>query len=84
MTPSPLHSGQVFTCASLDIIVNQEGRASLHRLAFPATAAGDAHNAAYPRSKYPNAKYSPYDVYTISKDSKGRLWFGTSNLGACR
>jgi hypothetical protein len=32
---------------------------SLHTLAFPATAAGDAHNAAWPRSKYPNAKYSP-------------------------
>jgi len=32
----------------------------------------------------PNIKYSPYDVYTISKDSKGRLWFGTTSLGACR
>src|SRR6185369_10410464 len=25
-----------------------------------------------------------YDVYTTFKDSKGRLWFGTSMLGACR
>ncbi len=58
--------------------------ASLHRLAFPKTEAGEAHIAAVPRSKYPNAKYSPYDVYTISKDSKGHLWFGTSVLGACR
>lgn len=58
--------------------------ASLHRLTFPATEAGDAHNAAHPRSKYPNAKYSPYDVYTIFKDSNGRLWFGTAVLGACR
>ncbi len=57
---------------------------SLHRLTFPATEAGDAHFAALPRSKYPNAKYSPYDVYTILKDSKGRVWFGTSTLGACR
>jgi ligand-binding sensor domain-containing protein len=57
---------------------------SLHRLAFPATAAGDAHHAAMPRSKYPNADYSPYDVYTIFKDSKGHLWFGTAILGACR
>ncbi len=56
----------------------------LHRLTFPATAAGDAHFAAMPRSKFPNAKYSPYDVYTIFKDSKGRMWFGTSLLGACR
>lgn len=58
--------------------------ASLHRLAFPKTEAGEAHIAAIPRSKYPNAKYSPYDVYTIFKDSKGHLWFGTSVLGACR
>jgi ligand-binding sensor domain-containing protein len=58
--------------------------ASLHRLAFPKTEAGEAHIAAHPRSKYPNAKYSPYDVYTIFKDSKGRVWFGTSNLGTCR
>ncbi len=57
---------------------------SVHKLTFPATAAGDAHYAEMPRSKFPNAKYSPYDVYTVSKDSKGRLWFGTSTLGACR
>lgn len=57
---------------------------SLHRLAFPKTPAGEAHIAAFPRSEYPNAKYSPYDVYTIFKDSKGQLWFGTAALGACR
>ena len=57
---------------------------SLHRLTFPATAAGDAHLARMPRSKHPNATYSPYDVYTIFKDSKGHLWFGTAILGACR
>jgi len=56
----------------------------LHRLTFPATAAGDAHFAAMPRLKFPNAKYSPYDVYTIFKDSMGRIWFGTALLGACR
>jgi ligand-binding sensor domain-containing protein len=56
----------------------------LHRLAFPKTEAGEAHIAAHPRSKFPNAIYSPYDVYTIFKDSKGHLWFGTGTLGACR
>jgi ligand-binding sensor domain-containing protein len=56
----------------------------MHRLTFPTTAAGDAHYAELPRSKFPNAKYSPYDVYTIFKDSKGRMWFGTALLGACR
>ncbi len=58
--------------------------ASLHQLAFPKTQTGEAHIAAFPRSKYPNAKYSPYDVYTIFEDSKGHLWFGTAVLGACR
>lgn len=35
-------------------------------------------------SKYPNTSYSPYDVYTIYKDSKGNIWFGTSHFGLCR
>lgn len=56
---------------------------ALHRLAFPTTPAGDAHVAAFPRSKFPNANYSPYDVYTIAKDGAGRVWFGTALLGAC-
>nr|WP_321237638.1 two-component regulator propeller domain-containing protein [uncultured Psychroserpens sp.] len=29
----------------------------------------------------PNASYNPYGVYYIYKDSKGNMWFGTSNLG---
>lgn len=57
---------------------------SLHRLTFPKTKAGDEAIAKFPRSKYPNIKSSPYDVYTIFKDKKGHLWFGTGGLGACR
>lgn len=57
---------------------------TLHRLTFPTTKAGDDHVAKYPRSKFPNAKYSPYDVYSIFADSKGKLWFGTATLGVCR
>ncbi len=57
---------------------------SLRRIKMPTTAAGDAHFAKYPRSTYPNAKYSPYDGYTIYKDSRGNVWFGTATLGACR
>ncbi|MDX1930761.1 MAG: two-component regulator propeller domain-containing protein [Pirellulaceae bacterium] len=57
---------------------------SLHRLELPRTKAGDQHYVDFPRSKFPNAKFSPYDVYTIFKDSKGNLWFGTAVLGACR
>ncbi|GAA4268200.1 ligand-binding sensor domain-containing protein [Hyunsoonleella aestuarii] len=29
----------------------------------------------------PNVSYNPYGVYHIYKDSKGNMWFGTSNLG---
>lgn len=28
--------------------------------------------------------YSPYGVYSIYKDSKGIMWFGTTSLGVCR
>jgi ligand-binding sensor domain-containing protein len=56
----------------------------LFRLTLPKTKRGDAFEALYPRSKYPNITYSPYDVYTVFKDSRGHIWFGTANLGACR
>lgn len=32
-------------------------------------------------TKYPNASFNPYGIYSIYKDSKGNIWFGTSNLG---
>ncbi len=56
----------------------------LHRLEFPKTKDGDEHYRQMPRDKYPNAKFSPYDVYSIFKDSQGNVWFGTSTLGVCR
>ena len=63
------------------VVYRYDGK-SLYRLAFPKTKAGDA--ATLPRDKFPNAKFSPYDVFTIFKDSQGHLWFGTAVLGACR
>jgi ligand-binding sensor domain-containing protein len=65
------------------VVYRYDGQ-SLHRLEFPRTRAGDKHYVDFPRSKFPNAKFSPYDVYTIFKDSKGNIWFGTAVLGACR
>ena len=59
------------------VVYRYDGK-SLHRLEFPKTKVGDEHIAKYPRSKFPNVKYSPYDVYSIFKDSKGHLWFGTA------
>jgi len=31
-----------------------------------------------------NPFFSPYEIYTIHKDRKGAIWFGTSVFGACR
>jgi len=31
-----------------------------------------------------NPFFSPYEIYTIYKDRKGVMWFGTSIFGACR
>lgn len=56
----------------------------LRKLKMPTTAAGDAHYASLPRDKFPNAKYSPYDVGPIYTDRRGCVWFGTASLGACR
>jgi ligand-binding sensor domain-containing protein len=57
---------------------------SMHRLEFPKTRLGDEHAEKMPRSRVPNAVYSPYDVYCIVKDSKGHLWFGSTCVGVCR
>lgn len=65
------------------VVFRYDGKV-LHRLEFPKTKLGDEHFAKFPRSKFPNAIYSPYDVYCILKDSKGNLWFGTTCVGVCR
>ena len=65
------------------VVFRYDGK-SLHRLEFPKTKLGDEHLAKMPRSKFPNAIYSPYDVYCILKDSRGHLWFGTTCVGVCR
>ncbi|UYV13874.1 MAG: hypothetical protein NCW75_06190 [Phycisphaera sp.] len=57
---------------------------TLHRLRFPTTKLGDEHFERMPRSEFPHATYSPYDVYSILKDSRGNLWFGSSSVGVCR
>lgn len=65
------------------VIYRYDGKV-LHRLAFPKTKDGDDHYLQVPRDKFPNASFSPYDVYSIFKDSQGNVWFGTSVLGVCR
>ena len=51
----------------------------LHRLEFPETARTD-----FFYNQYPNAPFSPSDIYSMYKDSKGHMWFGTSAVGLCR
>lgn len=65
------------------VVFRYDGK-SLHRLEFPKTKLGDEHFAKFPRAEFPNAKYSPYDVYCILRDSKGNLWFGSTCVGVCR
>lgn len=51
----------------------------LHHLKFPKSYMEDAYYAANGKRSW-----SPYEPYTIYKDSKGTLWFGTAELGVCR
>ncbi|MGH1338960.1 MAG: ligand-binding sensor domain-containing protein [Aureispira sp.] len=51
----------------------------LHYLKFPKAPQEEAYY-----SQGFNANYSPYGVYSIYKDSKGFMWFGTTSLGLCR
>ncbi len=52
---------------------------NLYQLKFPKHYMADEYFA-----RFPNKSWSPYDVYYIYKDSKGKMWFGTSNFGVCR
>jgi len=36
------------------------------------------------RAKYPDAAFSPSGVYSIYKDRRGHMWFGTAAVGLCR
>ncbi len=51
----------------------------LHFLKFPKSPQEDAFYR-----KNPNTSLRPYELYTIYKDRKGVMWFGTASLGVCR
>jgi ligand-binding sensor domain-containing protein len=65
------------------VVYRYDGK-SLHRLALPKSKIGEEQAARFPRSRFPNAIFSPYDIYTIVKDRGGNVWFGTAAAGACR
>ena len=52
---------------------------TLYHLKFPASPL----EAGFRRSS-PLVPFSLYGVYSIVKDSRGAIWFGTSTFGACR
>ncbi len=52
---------------------------NLYNLEFPKHYLHDEISA-----RVANSFFSPYEVYSIYKDRKGAVWFGTSVFGACR
>jgi ligand-binding sensor domain-containing protein len=51
---------------------------TLHHLKFPKHYMENEYYAT--NEKHP---WSPYEPYTIYKDSKGKIWFGTAEFGIC-
>jgi len=51
----------------------------LYHLKLSKSPAEDAY-----RAKYPDINFSPSSVYSIYKDRRGHLWFGTASVGLCR
>jgi len=64
-------------------IYRYDGR-SLHHLEFPKHALEDEFISRIFDFRAPGAPFNPYGVYTIHRDSRGSLWFGTSTFGVCR
>jgi formylglycine-generating enzyme required for sulfatase activity len=52
---------------------------TLYRLRLPTSPAEDVY-----RAKHPDSAFSPAAVYSIYKDRRGHLWFGTAGVGLCR
>jgi len=52
---------------------------SLYRLEFPKSELEDGY-----RAEFPAVPYSPYGIYTVVRESRGAVWFGTACFGACR
>ncbi len=79
-----LHPGDLWFAGAQDsgILYRYDGT-TLFRLRFPKTKAGEDFIAKFPRDKFPNMNFSPYDVYGIYRDKRGNMWFG-SNIGLCR
>jgi ligand-binding sensor domain-containing protein len=49
---------------------------NLYHLKFPKNKMEDEFH-----KKYPNSSVNPYSIYSVYKDTKGYIWFGTAYLG---
>lgn len=52
---------------------------TLYALEFPPSSLAPAYY-----KKYPGTTLDPYAIYTIYRDRRGDIWFGTGSLGLCR
>jgi len=52
---------------------------NLYHLEFPKNKMEDEFYA-----KNPNAGFNPYSIFSMYKDSKGNMWFGTADMGVYR
>lgn len=57
---------------------------SLYRLELPKSKMGEELIERFRNPRFPDSFLNPYDVYTISQDRDGNIWFGTACAGACR
>jgi len=51
----------------------------LYHMKLSTSPAEDAH-----RARFPDTPFSPAGVYSIYRDRRGHLWFGTAAVGLCR
>jgi ligand-binding sensor domain-containing protein len=51
----------------------------LYHLTLPKSPTEDAYH-----EMYPNSSFSPAGLYSIYKDRRGHVWFGTAGVGLCR
>jgi ligand-binding sensor domain-containing protein len=89
-TPIPVTESNVWKLDSNDLwfsVLGKEGESGpyrydgkvLHHLKFPKHYMEDEYYKVNGRKSW-----SPYEPYTIYKDSNGNIWFGTSEFGICR
>jgi ligand-binding sensor domain-containing protein len=73
-----------FKCTKEPGYVYRYDGSLLHKLKFPARRPGDRFPANHPDTVYQKWSNDPYSIYTIYKDTKGNIWFGTAVMGVCR